>query len=85
MKDLTTVHISLKLYVGLDPNPESQDPPKRPVAAELGAELCADRSDPLTPGCLGPLKPSLLRSSSTWPEARVSRALTLCGCFVQAR
>lgn len=60
MKDLTTVHVPLKLYVGLDPNPESQDPPKRPVAAELGAEPCADKSDPPTPGCLRPLKPSCL-------------------------
>lgn len=60
MKDLTTVHISSKLYVGLDPSSESQDPPKRPVAAELGTELCADRSDPPAPGCLGPLKPSLI-------------------------
>lgn len=60
MKDLTTVHISLKLYVGLDPSPESQDSPERPVAAELGAELCADRSDLPTTGCLGPLKPSCL-------------------------
>lgn len=53
MKDLTTVHISLKLYIGLDPSPDSQDPPKGPVAAELEAELCADRSDPPTPGCFG--------------------------------
>ena len=44
-KDLTTMHKSLKLNMGLGPNPDSQDPSKKPVPAELGAELCADRPD----------------------------------------
>lgn len=83
-KDLTTTHKSLKINVDLHLSPESQDPPKTPVPAELGAELCADRSDSPTPGCLGPLKPFHLWSGSAWPEAWVSRALALCGCFVQA-
>lgn len=39
------MHKSLKLNMGLGPNPDSQDPSKKPVPAELGAELCADRPD----------------------------------------
>lgn len=62
------MHISLKLYVGLGPNPESQDPPKRPVAAELGAELCADRSDPLPLGVWDHL--NLLASEAAQPGLR---------------
>lgn len=54
--------------MGLNPNPESQDPPKAPVPTELEAELCADKLDSLYPGCSGPLEPSPLRSGSAWPE-----------------
>lgn len=53
MKDLTTMHKPLKLGVVWDPDSESQDPPKTPVAAELGSEVCADRPDSPYPRMYG--------------------------------